>query len=80
VPADCYIRAIGKLEGKTLVANFAPVEIETFSYSEDQAKQEKRRLEIVFSPDSAEVTRADTFGYCGLGASFLGHYRRKTTE
>jgi Protein of unknown function (DUF3313) len=64
------------LHGKTLTAEFVPLETEDTSYTAAEAKQEKRRLTIVFNPESAEVVQADTFGYCGLNFTFIGHYRR----
>lgn len=76
-PADCYVRAMGRLEGKILVADFAALQTETFSYSGAQAKKERRQLKIMFGPGIAEVISADTHGYCGLGASFVGHYHRR---
>ena len=75
-PADCYVRARGKLHGKTLTAEFVSIETDTFSYSAAQAEHEKRQLTIVFNPGSAEVVRADTFGYCGVDSNFVGHYQR----
>ena len=73
--ADCVIEARGELRDATLRAPFGPVETDTFSYGAAQAADEGRRLEIVFEPGAAEVVAADTFGYCGLGADFAGHYR-----
>jgi len=75
--ADCYIRAIGKLEGRVLTATFAPVETETFAYNIAQAEKEKRQLKIVFEVNTANVVHADTLGYCGLATDFIGHYSRK---
>lgn len=77
-PADCYLKAIGNLVGRTLEAEFASIETETFYYSKAQAEQERRKLRIVFETETAEVTSADTFGYCGLGISFLGQYKHKS--
>ncbi len=74
--ADCYIKAVGKLKNTTLVADFTAIETDTFSYSEAQAKQEKRQLKIRFNRNTAEVIDANTFGYCGMGADFSGRYRR----
>jgi len=79
-PADCYVRAKGTLHGRTLTVTFMPVETDTFIYSQAQAEKEKRTLKIVFGQNTADVIRADTFGYCGLGSSFVGHYRRKTAQ
>lgn len=76
--ADCYVRAIGTLQEDRLVGSFAAIETDTFMYSETQAQEEERRLEIKFDSDSAEVIHADTFGYCGLGVTFLGRYQRKS--
>jgi hypothetical protein len=75
-PADCYVRAVGKLHGKTLEGEFAAVEMPSFSYSRAAAEKERRKLKIVFGPNTAEVVEADTFGYCGLGAGFLGRYQK----
>jgi len=79
-PADCYVRAKGTLHGRTLTANFMSVETDTFSYSQAQAEKEKRTLKIVFGQNTADVIHVDTFGYCGLGSSFVGHYRRKIAQ
>lgn len=76
--ADCFIRARGVLQGNTLVAHFAPITTETFVYSKAQAEKAQRRLTVVFGPNTAEVVQADTFGYCGVGSSFVGRYRRNT--
>ncbi len=75
-PADCIIRTRGQLREESLTAVFQAVSTEDFSYSEAQAVAERRRLIIAFAPGTAEVKRADTFGYCGLGSEFLGQYRR----
>jgi len=75
-PADCYVRATGTLRNDTLDAAFGSVDRETFTYSPTRAEREGRRLHIVFRPSGPEVTRADTDGYCGLGATFVGPYRR----
>ena len=77
VAGDCLILSQGKLEGNRLAAVFSAVDTDTFSYSAAQAKTEYRKLEIVFEPDMAKVVRADTLGYCGLAAEFIGEYRRK---
>ena len=79
VPAACYVKAKGKLQGRLLVADFSPLETETFVYSKTQAEKEKRQLQLVFGMNTAEVIHAETFGYCGRGASFEGHYRRIQT-
>jgi hypothetical protein len=75
--ADCVIEARGDLEGATLRAAFGPVETDAFAYGAEQAASEGRSVEIRFEPGAAEVTEADTFGYCGLGAEFAGRYRRE---
>lgn len=75
-PADCSVRAVGALQDAALDAAFIGVETDTFAYSAARAKSEGRQLRIVFRPGGAEVTRADTDGYCGLGATFVGPYRR----
>lgn len=75
-PADCYVRAVGALQDGTLDAAFTSVDTATFRYSQTRAEREGRRLQIVFRSGGAEVTRADTDGYCGLGATFVGSYRR----
>jgi hypothetical protein len=75
-PADCYVRASGTLRDAVLDAAFIAVDTETFVYSDSRARKERRRLRIVFRGGGARVTRADTDGYCGLGAVFVGSYRR----
>jgi hypothetical protein len=75
-PADCYVRAAGTLRDATLDAAFTSVDAETFTYSQTRAEREGRQLRIVFRASEAEVTRADTDGYCGLGATFVGSYQR----
>ncbi|MDO9103540.1 MAG: hypothetical protein Q7U57_01125 [Methylovulum sp.] len=78
VSGDCLIVGQGKMEGNRLATTFSAVETDTFSYGSDQAKNEGRKLEIVFEPDNkAKVVRADTLGYCGLATEFTGEYRRK---
>lgn len=77
VAADCLIVGQGKLEGNRLASTFSAVDTDTFSYSAAQAKTEDRKLEIIFEPGRAKVVRADTLGYCGLAAEFIGEYRRK---
>jgi hypothetical protein len=52
------------------------VETAVFSYDAAQAEREKRTVAIRFAAGDADVLSADTEGYCGLGATFLGHYRR----
>ena len=74
--ADCYVRAVGSLRGDALIARFTPVATEVFSYGAEQAEREKRTVSIRFSADDAEVLSADTEGYCGRGATFLGSYDR----
>ncbi len=76
-PADCYIKAIGQLKEDVLLAVFQPFDTDTFSYSKVQANRENRKVTIIFGFGTAEVISADTFGYCGLGTSFLGKYYRK---
>jgi hypothetical protein len=76
-PADCVIEARGELEGATLHASFGPVETDTFAYGAVQAAREGRSVEIRFESGAAEVTEADTFGYCGLDAEFTGRYREE---
>jgi hypothetical protein len=75
-PADCAVRALGTVRDAALDAQFVGVETDTFAYSAARAKGEGRRLSIVFRPGGAEITRADTDGYCGLGATFVGPYQR----
>jgi hypothetical protein len=75
-PADCYVRAIGTLRSGTLEATFTGIETPTFAYSETRARREQRQLRLVFRSPDVEVTRADVEGYCGLGATFIGTYRR----
>ena len=75
-PADCYVRAVGSIRGDTLVARFTTVETTVFSYDAAQAERENRTVTIRFAAGDADVVSADTEGYCGLGATFLGHYRR----
>ena len=80
-PADCYVRAVGQLAQDVLKAQFAAVETETFLYTRARAAQEQRTLQISFTPGAAaEVTHADTDGYCGLGATFLGSYKRTSGD
>jgi hypothetical protein len=76
-PADCYIRAVGKMRAQRFLGKFAQVDTDTFSYSRRRAQAEQRSLEVEFTKDSARVTRADVSGYCGLGADFVGLYRRQ---
>ena len=80
VPADCMVKAAGHLQGRSLTAVFEAVATADFAYGQAKAAAERRRLVIVFSPGVAEVERADTFGYCGLGITFLGEYRRANQE
>jgi hypothetical protein len=75
-PADCQVRAIGTLRDRILDATFVSVETQTMSYDEAQARREGRQLRLAVQPSAVEVTRADVDGYCGLGASFVGTYRR----
>jgi hypothetical protein len=75
--ADCVIEARGALNGEILEARFGPVETDTFSYGADAATSEGRLVQIRFEPGAAEVIQADTFGYCGLAAEFVGRYRKE---
>src|SRR5262249_34507340 len=75
-PADCQVRAIGSVRDGVLEAMFTSVDAETMSYSEAQARKEGRQLRLALKTNAVEVTRADTDGYCGLGATFIGVYRR----
>lgn len=75
--ADCYIRAVGELEGAALVATFTAVETDTFSYSEKEAGEENRTIALQTGSNVVEVLQADTFGYCGAEASFAGRYQRR---
>ena len=75
--ADCYVRAVGKINAGNFSGRFAHVENDVFSYSERRAQAEQRVLKIEFRDGSAKVTRADVTGYCGLGADFVGLYRRE---
>jgi hypothetical protein len=69
------VEARGMLHGGVLDAHFGPVETAGFTYGPEQAQREHRELRIVFRPGSARVMVADTFGYCGLAATFIGPYR-----
>jgi len=80
VAADCFIRAIGKLNGNSLLADFSEIETDTISYSKEDAKSEGRKVQILFGLKDAKVVKADTFGYCGLGANLLGQYTRKSKK
>lgn len=73
--ADCVILAHGPAKGQRFEAGFDPVETDAFSYGAEQAARDHRVLRIVFGRGAAQVTEADVFGYCGLGATFLGRYR-----
>lgn len=75
-PADCVVRAIGRLHDGLLSAVFQPIETEDFSYGAAQARTENRRLVVAFAPQTAKVEEADTDGYCGLGIEFRGLYRK----
>jgi hypothetical protein len=74
--ADCIIVAAGVIRDGQLRAIFQPIETDNFSYSHAKADAEKRELIVDFSPGVADIKRADTLGYCGLGIDFLGTYRR----
>ena len=73
--ADCVVTAHGPINGKHFAGRFDPVETDAFAFSAEQAAREQRMLRIVFGHNVAQVTEAETFGYCGLGATFLGRYR-----
>ena len=75
--ADCVVHATGKLKGNLLTANFTAVETDTFLYTDDQAKEDRRTVKINFSRGRATVSQADTLSYCGYTANFVGIYRRK---
>lgn len=72
--ADCVILAHGLMKGQRFEAGFDPVETDAFSYGAEQAARDRRVLRIVFGHRAAQVTEADVFGYCGLGAMFVGRY------
>lgn len=78
--ADCYVRAIGSMRGDVLIARFTPFTTDVFSYGAPQAESEHRSISIRFTAGNAEVISADTEGYCGLGATFLGSYQRVPTH
>jgi hypothetical protein len=73
--ADCVIEARGLLDGAVLRAAFGPVETETFSYSDAEARREGRSVEVVFEPGAAAVVEVDTLSYCGWDADLSGRYR-----
>jgi hypothetical protein len=75
-PADCQVRAIGTLRDGVLDATFSAIDTTTMSYGEAKARREGRQLRLAVQANTIEVTRADVDGYCGLGASFVGVYRR----
>lgn len=75
-PADCYVRAVGSMRGDVLLARFTPFTTDVFSYGAAQAASENRSISIRFTAGDAEVLSADTEGYCGQGAMFLGSYQR----
>ena len=78
--ADCYVRAVGSMRGDVLIARFTPFTTDVFSYGAAQADSEHRSISIRFTAGNAEVLSADTEGYCGLGATFLGPYQRVPTH
>lgn len=78
--ADCHVRAIGRLQGDRLVAEFAGVKTESFHYSPELARAEQRKLVIEFEQAVAKVVLIDTVGYCGLDIDFIGSYRRSGTS
>ena len=73
-PADCYMKSKGMVRDGKLEARFVAVDTDLTTYNEHRAKEEKRELHVEFDSNTALVTRADTFGYCGLGIDFLGSY------
>lgn len=75
--ADCVIEARGTLQDGVLRAAFGAVETDTFSYDAGQAAEERRTVEIRFTPGGAEVLDAGTTSYCGWGADFTGRYREE---
>lgn len=75
-PADCYVRAVGTVRDGVLEAMFGSADTTTMTYSDAQALREGRQLRLALQKNMIEVTRADTDGYCGLGATFIGVYRR----
>lgn len=76
-PADCTAQATGQLQDRQWSALFQPVDTDNLSYSAAQARKEMRRLIIAFAAETAEVKRADTDDYCGIGIDFRGHYHRE---
>jgi len=78
--ADCSVRAVGSMRGDVLIARFAPFTTDVFSYGAAQAEIEHRSISIRFTAGNAEVLSADTEGYCGSGATFLGSYQRVPTH
>lgn len=60
-PADCTIDAHETVRHGILEADFG--------------SSEHRNLRIVFQTGKVQVAEAETFGYCGMGATFLGLYR-----
>ncbi|MBK8814532.1 MAG: hypothetical protein IPN42_03035 [Methylococcaceae bacterium] len=77
VSADCIIHANGIVKGKKLTATFTAVDMDTFSYTNKQAEEEKRKIKIRFRRSQANVYYIDSLGYCGYGADFSGIYQRK---
>jgi hypothetical protein len=75
--ADCVIHAYGIVKGNQMTATFAAIDTDTFLYTDAQAKAENRKVEIKFARGRVTVLHADTLGYCGYGATFLGIYRRR---
>ena len=73
--ADCVVTAHGPINGRYFAGRFDPVETDAFVFGAEQAAREQRVLRIAFGHNVAQVTEAETFGYCGLGATFLGRYR-----
>jgi len=64
------------MRGDVLVVRFVPFTMDVFAYSSAQAESENRSISIRFTAGDAEILCADTEGYCGLGATFLGSYQR----
>jgi hypothetical protein len=75
--ANCTIRAEGKLEQSRFSGRFVALENDQMAYSEERASSEKRKLEVVFGPHDARVTAVDVFGYCGVGARFVGTFKKR---
>ncbi len=74
---DCAVRASGPVRTETVTAGFRAVQTDAIDYDAESARAEHRQVRIRFTKDGATVLAADTDGYCGIGASFLGYYRRR---